>query len=117
MKHLPAAFRSIHAVTLLIFFSPAIVGLLTEVMEDYLCYMPYVLDPYLGLKHSLLAVPISCALVQLDKEGSAKLAGEDPPFGTQLFALIFLSIIINAILFIVAFVPYGIVRFFFGSPC
>jgi hypothetical protein len=106
-----------HPKATVLFLSPPVVALATEIAEDIGCYAPYRLDPWLGLQHALVWLVIATAFCQLNREFCREVVGDDPPFGTEFFGLLFMSLNINGVLAIFLFVPYKFVHLFVPHTC
>ena len=106
-----------HPISLAIYLSPPLVFLATCVFKDYLCNLELRLNPNLGLWISIGWLCVVCALVQLDRDFCSEVTGKDPPFGTELFALIFFGLNINGMLVAPIGLLYLMSKIAFRTPC
>jgi len=107
----------LHRLTVVLLFSPVLVDIALSIAKDYFCVWSLVKDPYRVIWFALGTVLASSALIELNKDDTLKLVGKDPVFGTNLFALSFLSLNINGVLAVVFGLPYWFTRILVGAPC
>jgi len=106
-----------HPKSTLLFLSPPFVGLATDIAADFWCSLSYRLDPWLGIQHTLLWVVAATALCQLNREFCREVVGDDPPFGTELFGMLFMSLNINAVVYLALLLPYKGIAMFLSHSC
>jgi hypothetical protein len=107
----------LQVLTTALLLSPLVVFVSLCIAEDYFCVWSLVQDRYRVIWLSIGAVVASSALIELNKEDTLKLVGEDPVFGTTLFSLSFLSLNINGVLVALFLIPYRIITIITGAPC
>jgi hypothetical protein len=109
--------RQLRRLTIVLLFSPLLVDTSLSIAKDYFCVWSSVKDPYRVIWFALGTVVASSALIELNREDTLKLVGHDPVFGTNLFALSFLSLNINGVLSVVFGLLYWFIRILVGAPC
>lgn len=109
--------NQLHKTTVVLLFLPIVVDIVLSIAKDYFCVWSLVNNPYRVIWFALGAIPVSSALIELNKNDTLKLVGNDPVFGTIFFTLSFLSLNINGILAVVFGLPYWFIRVLTAAPC